>query len=368
MSELILKDVHKRYGNVQAVCEFSLEVASGEFVVLVGPSGCGKSTTLRMVAGLEDVSDGEILIGERDVTHLSPRERDVAMVFQSYALYPHMSVYDNLAFGLRNRNTPEDRVLAEVSQVAEVLGISQLLERRPAQLSGGQQQRVALGRCMVRRPSVFLFDEPLSNLDAKLRAQMRLELKRLREQQKTTTLYVTHDQLEAMTLGDRVVIMRDGFIQQIGTPLEIYSQPVNRFVAGFIGLPAMNFIEGELSRQGEAWDFQGGGLRLPTTTPWAEPPERLVLGIRPEHIRLAQPTDGADASISARVDVIEQTGAELLIEVVCGETLLTVSRLDPELTIRTGDIVDLTLAPDKIYFFDAGDESALPANSRRRSP
>ncbi len=368
MSELILKDVHKRYGNVQAVCEFSLEVASGEFVVLVGPSGCGKSTTLRMVAGLEDVSDGEILIGERDVTHLSPRERDVAMVFQSYALYPHMSVYDNLAFGLRNRNTPEDRVLAEVNQVAEVLGISQLLDRRPAQLSGGQQQRVALGRCMVRRPSVFLFDEPLSNLDAKLRAQMRLELKRLREQPKTTTLYVTHDQLEAMTLGDRVVIMRDGFIQQIGTPLEIYSQPVNRFVAGFIGLPAMNFIEGELSRQGEAWDFQGGGLRLPTPPPWAEPPEHVVLGIRPEHIRLAEPTDGADASISARVDVIEQTGADLLIEVVCGETLLTVSRLDPELTIRTGDIVDLTLAPDKIYFFDAGDESALPASSQRRSP
>src|SRR5919106_2662103 len=242
MARVTLSHVGKSYGPVVAVSAVDLEIADKEFVVLVGPSGCGKSTTLRMVAGLEEITAGTIAIGERVVNDLPPRDRDIAMVFQNYALYQHMTVYDNLAFGLRNRKVPESRIRAEIARAAKILSIEELLDRRPRQLSGGQQQRVALGRCIVRNPQVFLFDEPLSNLDAKLRAQMRVELKRLRERVGTTSIYVTHDQVEAMTLGDRVVIMRDGFVQQVGTPWEIYTQPVSRFVAGFIGSPAMNFL------------------------------------------------------------------------------------------------------------------------------
>ena len=223
--------------------DVDLAIADQEFVALVGPSGCGKSTTLRMIAGLEDISSGEIRIGERVVNHLPPRDRDVAMVFQNYALYQHMSVYDNLAFGLRNKKMPESEIKAAIDRAAEMLGLHELLKRKPRQLSGGQQQRVALGRCIVRNPLAFLFDEPLSNLDAKLRAQMRIEIKRLHAQLPTTSVFVTHDQVEAMTLGDRVVVMRDGRVQQAGTPLVVYNNPVNRFVAGFIGAPAMNFLD-----------------------------------------------------------------------------------------------------------------------------
>src|SRR6188474_1980993 len=243
MASVGIRDVKKAFGTTQVIHGVDITIGDGEFVVLVGPSGCGKSTTLRMIAGLEDISGGEIRIGDRVVNHLPPRDRDVAMVFQNYALYQHMTVYDNLAFGLRNKKMPETEIKAAIDRAAEMLGLHELLKRRPRQLSGGQQQRVALGRCIVRNPLVFLFDEPLSNLDAKLRAQMRVEIKRLHAQVPTTSVFVTHDQVEAMTLGDRVVVMRDGRVQQVGTPLTVYGKPVNRFVAGFIGAPAMNFIE-----------------------------------------------------------------------------------------------------------------------------
>src|SRR6187397_3461742 len=243
MAAITLQKLNKHYGRVfHAVKDVDLEIADKEFVALVGPSGCGKSTTLRMIAGLEDISSGDIRIGGKVVNHLPPRDRDVAMVFQNYALYQHMSVYDNLAFGLRNKKVAEAEIKAAIDRAADILGLHELLQRRPKQLSGGQQQRVALGRCIVRNPQVFLFDEPLSNLDAKLRAQMRLELKELRQRVQTTSVFVTHDQVEAMTLGDRIVVMKDGVVQQVGTPLDLYRKPVNRFVAGFIGSPSMNFI------------------------------------------------------------------------------------------------------------------------------
>jgi multiple sugar transport system ATP-binding protein len=243
MAEVVLTNVHKAYGPVVAVKDISLDIKDREFVVLVGPSGCGKSTTLRMIAGLEEISGGTIAIGGRVVNHLQPKDRDIAMVFQNYALYQHMSVRDNLGFGLRNRRVPEPEIAAAVARAARTLSIEPLLDRRPRQLSGGQQQRVALGRCLVRNPKVFLFDEPLSNLDAQLRAQMRTELKELRLRVPTTSIFVTHDQIEAMTLGDRIVVMKDGVMHQVGTPLELYRRPVNRFVASFIGSPAMNFLD-----------------------------------------------------------------------------------------------------------------------------
>src|SRR5215470_12257709 len=289
MAKVALESLNKSYGAVPAVIDVDLAIAENEFVVLVGPSGCGKSTTLRMVAGLEDATSGTIRIGERVVNGLAPKDRDIAMVFQNYALYQHMTIYDNLAFGLRNRRVAEDVIRREVARAAEILGIGDLLARKPRQLSGGQQQRVALGRCIVRHPQVFLFDEPLSNLDAKLRAQMRIELKRLRERVTTTSIYVTHDQVEAMTLGDRVVVMRDGRIQQVGSPLEIYSRPRNRFVAGFIGAPAMNFLDVTLARvdgqlMATAEDL---AIRVPDeqrATLERHRTEAMTLGVRPEHM------------------------------------------------------------------------------------
>src|SRR6476619_430794 len=259
MAEVVLTNVHKAYGPVVAVKDLSLEIKDQEFVVLVGPSGCGKSTTLRMIAGLEEISAGTIAIGGRVVNHLQPKDRDIAMVFQNYALYRHMSVRDNLAFGLRNRRVPAHEIAAAVSRAARILSIEPLLDRRPHQLSGGQQQRVALGRCIVRNPKVFLFDEPLSNLDAQLRAQMRLELKELRLRVPTTSIFVTHDQTEAMTLGDRIVVMKDGVVQQVGTPLALYRRPANRFVAGFIGSPAMNFMDGRLTMEDDRLIMTGDG-------------------------------------------------------------------------------------------------------------
>src|SRR5437667_1267453 len=267
MSEVVLSKVNKYYGETHhAVKDLDLAIADEEFVALVGPSGCGKSTTLRMIAGLEDISTGEIRIGDRVVNALPPKDRDVAMVFQNYGRYQHMSVYDNLAFGLRNKKVAEDKIKKEIDRAVGILGLNELLQRKPRQLSGGQQQRVALGRCIVRNPKVFLFDEPLSNLDAKLRAQMRVEIKRLRSQVPTTSVFVTHDQVEAMTLGDRVVVMRDGRIQQIGTPLEVYGRPTNRFVAGFIGAPAMNFIDVTVHSEAGATAVEGAGLRLTVST------------------------------------------------------------------------------------------------------
>src|SRR5215217_546278 len=292
MAAITLTKLNKHYGSLfHAVKDVDLEIADKEFVALVGPSGCGKSTTLRMIAGLEDISSGEIRIGDRVVNNLPPRDRDVAMVFQNYALYQHMSVYDNLAFGLRNKKVPESEIKAAIDRAAEMLGLHELLKRRPRQLSGGQQQRVALGRCIVRNPLVFLFDEPLSNLDAKLRAQMRIEIKRLHSQMPTTSVFVTHDQVEAMTLGDRVVIMRDGEVQQAGTPLSVYGKPANKFVAGFIGAPAMNFIDVTVHSQAGVTTVEAAGLHLAVSAADARALEprkgrRVIMGVRPEHLLL----------------------------------------------------------------------------------
>src|SRR5947199_7969852 len=295
MAAITLEKLNKHYGALfHAVKDVDLKIADKEFVALVGPSGCGKSTTLRMIARLADISGGEIRIGDRVVNHLPPRDRDVAMVFQNYALYQHMTVYDNLAFGLRNKKVPEGEIKAAIDRAAEMLGLHELLKRRPRQLSGGQQQRVALGRCIVRNPLVFLFDEPLSNLDAKLRAQMRIEIKRLHSQVPTTSVFVTHDQVEAMTLGDRVVVMRDGAIQQIGTPLAVYGKPANKFVAGFIGAPAMNFVDVTVRAEAGATSVEAAGLKLTVNAGalGAYNGRQVIMGIRPEHLVLGEGAPG----------------------------------------------------------------------------
>src|SRR5579859_7614563 len=285
MARVAMRSLNKKYDEVHAVIDVNLDIRDKEFVVLVGPSGCGKTTTLRMVAGLESISSGQVLIGDTVVNDLPPMDRDIAMVFQNYALYPHMSVYDNMAFGLKMRKFDKPEIAKRVQEAADILGIEQLLKRKPRQLSGGQRQRVALGRAIVRHPQVFLFDEPLSNLDAKLRVQMRVELKKLHERLGTTAIYVTHDQVEAMTLGDRVVVMRDGWVQQIGEPLELYNEPANRFVAGFIGSPAMNFAEVEVSEADGALWVANSGLRMKVPGPLKQrlaryAGKRLTMGIR----------------------------------------------------------------------------------------
>jgi multiple sugar transport system ATP-binding protein len=331
MAEVVLTNVHKSYGNVVAVKDFSLDIADEEFVVLVGPSGCGKSTTLRMIAGLEDITGGTIAIGGRVVNDLQPKDRDIAMVFQNYALYQHMSVYDNLAFGLRNRRTPQPQIDAAIRRAAKVLSIEPLLDRRPRQLSGGQQQRVALGRCIVRNPKVFLFDEPLSNLDAQLRAQMRLELKELRQRVPTTSIFVTHDQVEAMTLGDRIVVMKDGLVQQVGTPLELYRRPVNRFVASFIGSPAMNFFEMTAEGSADAIRLTTDGLAI--TLPPARFPDlarnsAVTVGVRPQHLRLGRPESADQVGLSGALMVTEQLGDEQLLAIRIGGGDIRVAGVD----------------------------------------
>jgi len=362
MAAISLSKVNKHYGSLHhAVKDVDLEIADREFVALVGPSGCGKSTTLRMIAGLEDISDGEIRIGGKVVNHLPPRDRDVAMVFQNYALYQHMSVYDNLAFGLRNKKVPEREIKAAIDRAAEILGLHELLKRRPRQLSGGQQQRVALGRCLVRNPLVFLFDEPLSNLDAKLRAQMRIEIKRLHAQVPTTSVFVTHDQVEAMTLGDRVVVMRDGRIQQVGTPLAVYARPVNRFVAGFIGAPAMNFVEVEV---GASARVTAPDLDLVVSEPVSRGLDsyrgrKAILGMRPEHLVLGD--GGAGRSFEAVVEVVEQLGSEILLEAKLGATRITVARVPAEAPISAGDRVRLSVPPGRLHFFDPATDEAIAA-------
>src|SRR5215813_3988481 len=356
MAKVALESLNKSYGAVPAVIDLDLAIADNEFVVLVGPSGCGKSTTLRMVAGLEDITSGTIRIGERVVNGLAPKDRDIAMVFQNYALYQHMTIYDNLAFGLRNRRVAEDVIQREVARAAEILGIGDLLKRKPRQLSGGQQQRVALGRCIVRHPQVFLFDEPLSNLDAKLRAQMRLELKRLRERVPATSIYVTHDQVEAMTLGDRVVVMRDGRVQQTGTPLEIYNQPRNLFVAGFIGAPPMNFLGVTLEGAGDALyacapDFR---IRVPderAATLIRAGIRDATLGVRPEHVLPGGPRH--DTGFDGIVEVTEQLGAELLVGVRAAGTTVLASRIDPQTRLAAHQPLRLSLDPRGLHFFNA---------------
>jgi len=364
MAEVILKNVGKAYGQVVAVRDFNLTIADQEFVVLVGPSGCGKSTTLRMVAGLEEITSGVIAIGGKVVNELPPKDRDIAMVFQNYALYQHMSVRDNLAFGLRNRKVPEAEIDKQIAHAVKMLGIEPLLERRPRQLSGGQQQRVALGRCLVRNPKLFLFDEPLSNLDAQLRSQMRMELKELRKRVPTTSIYVTHDQVEAMTLGDRIVVMKDGLVQQVGTPLDLYRRPANRFVAGFIGSPAMNFIEVTASATESEAMIGAPGLSLSfagqkAALLRAHAGKTVVMGVRPQHLLL----DGADAAglvrFAATLSASEQLGDQQLLDLRVGGAPIRVAGIDPALSLADGTELHLSAMPENVHFFDAADGHVL---------
>ncbi|HYG55157.1 MAG TPA: sn-glycerol-3-phosphate ABC transporter ATP-binding protein UgpC [Burkholderiales bacterium] len=363
MANVSIRKLNKKYDNgFHAVKDVSLEIRDKEFLVLVGPSGCGKTTTLRMVAGLEEITAGEIRIGDEVVNDLPPMDRNIAMVFQNYALYPHKTVFDNMAFGLQMRGYAKDDIVKRVREAAAILGIEPLLERKPRQLSGGQRQRVAVGRAIVRHPEVFLFDEPLSNLDAKLRVQMRVELKRLHEQLETTAIYVTHDQVEAMTLGDRVVVMKDGRVQQIGEPLELYGRPANRFVAGFIGSPAMNFVEVSISGAGTDLWAEAEGLRLQVPPQVAQrvaghPEKRLTLGIRPEAVRIAN--GAADQySFATAVDVVEPLGNEILLNFRAGGVPM-VARVDPGVRVKAHENIRFSLDPERLHFFDAKTEAAI---------
>ena len=363
MAEVVLENVTKVYpGDVQAVRDMDLTIKDEEFIVLVGPSGCGKSTTLRMIAGLEDVSRGTIRIGNRVVNDVPPKDRDIAMVFQNYALYPHMTVYKNMAFGLKLRNTPSAEIDQRVRQAAKMLGIEPLLERKPAALSGGQRQRVAVGRAIVRNPKAFLFDEPLSNLDAKLRVETRAELKRLHRQLQTTTVYVTHDQEEAMTLGDRIVVMRDGLVHQCDSPLAVYDWPVNRFVAGFVGTPPMNFLTGRLAAVEGGMEWQGGQAKLRLS---AEKASRLarqvgrevILGVRPE--AMSPVAEGRYAgggnALPASVNVVEVLGDKMDVYLAAEGGTRLVARVDAHTRLREQEQVVMYVEMDKVHVFEPGE-------------
>src|ERR1043166_4500701 len=346
MASVGIRDVKKAFGTTQVIHGVDISIGDGEFVVLVGPSGCGKSTLLRMIAGLENITGGEIRIGDRVVNNVPPKERDIAMVFQNYALYPHMTVAANMGFSLRLRGAPKSEIDERVDRAAAILGLKPLLERFPRQLSGGQRQRVAMGRAIVRDPQVFLFDEPLSNLDAKLRVAMRTEIKELHQRLKTTTVYVTHDQIEAMTMADKIVVMHDGIVEQMGTPLELYDKPDNQFVAGFIGSPAMNFLKGKVKVNGAA-TFEGpDGVKLPLkTAPANSDGKPVVYGIRPEHFTLAD--DGAEAEIL----VVEPTGSETQVFAkLGGEQVVAVFRERHQ--FAPGDKVRLKPDPTLVHLFD----------------
>ena len=346
MANLQVRGVHKRFGATPILHGVDIDVADGEFLTLVGPSGCGKSTLLRLIAGLEEISDGEIQIGGRRVNEVPPKDRDIAMVFQNYALYPHMRVSDNMAFALEMRRESKSSIAARVKSAASILGIESLLDRYPRQLSGGQRQRVAISRAIVRDPQVFLFDEPLSNLDAKLRVAMRTEIKELHQRLKTTTVYVTHDQIEAMTMADKIVVMHDGIVEQMGSPLELYDKPDNQFVAGFIGSPAMNFLKGTVRSNGVA-SFEGpNGVKLPLkTAPTASDGRPVVYGVRPEHFTIAD--DGAEAEIV----VVEPTGSETQVfATLGGEQVVAVFRERHQ--FNPGDRVRLKPDPSVVHLFD----------------
>ncbi|MCC8430791.1 sn-glycerol-3-phosphate ABC transporter ATP-binding protein UgpC [Reyranella aquatilis] len=363
MAEVSIRKLNKMFDVTHVVKDVDLEIRDKEFVVLVGPSGCGKTTTLRMVAGLEAITSGQILIDDAVVNEVPPMDRDIAMVFQNYALYPHMSVAGNMAFGLKMRKFAKPEIETRIKRAAAILGIENLLERKPRQLSGGQRQRVALGRAIVRDPKVFLFDEPLSNLDAKLRVQMRVELKKLHERLGTTAIYVTHDQVEAMTLGDRVVVMKDGWVQQVGEPLELYNTPANRFVAGFIGSPAMNFIEATLAESGGAVVAEAPGLRLTLPGPQAararaKAGRSVTLGIRPEDVHVATASDSPDLCFDSTVEVVEQLGSEILLDTRVGPATVVAS-VDPTMRIRSNDKLRLSLKPERLHLFDAETEVAI---------
>ena len=355
MASVAIRDVRKAFGSTTVIHGVDVAILDGEFVVLVGPSGCGKSTLLRMIAGLENITSGEIHIGDRLVNELPPKERDVAMVFQNYALYPHMTVAANMAFSLKLRGAPQTEIDARVKRAADILGLGPYLQRFPRQLSGGQRQRVAMGRAIVRDPQVFLFDEPLSNLDAKLRVQMRTEIKELHQRLKTTTVYVTHDQIEAMTMADKIVVMHDGLVEQIGAPLELYDKPKNLFVAGFIGSPAMNFLKGAVRLNGKMEFEIPGGARLPlAAAPAGSDGRPAIYGVRPEHFVIAD--DGAEAAIQ----VIEPTGAEIqVVAKLGGEDIIAVFRERHQ--FKPGDKIRLKPDPKLVHLFDETSGQRLTA-------
>ena len=366
MANVTLEHVDKTYpGGVKAVADFNLVIRDGEFVVLVGPSGCGKSTLLRMVAGLEDATAGTIRIGGRVVNEVPPKDRDIAMVFQNYALYPHMTVRENMAFGLKLRKFPQPEIDARVREAAAILGLDELLARRPKALSGGQRQRVAVGRAIVRKPAVFLFDEPLSNLDAKMRVQMRVEISRLHQQLGTTMIYVTHDQVEAMTMGQRIVVMKDGVVQQVDAPIPMYDRPCNKFVAGFIGTPQMNFFNGQIHADDASLAFAGaGGLRLPV--PEGQQPalvayrdRPVILGLRPEDIGSAAAEQLAGAPrMRATVEVVEPMGSESYVHFKIGDTPF-VSRVDAHCKFQIGQTAEPAVFIGRAHFFDPQTERRI---------
>jgi len=374
MAGLTLKGIYKKYpGGVVAVSDVNLEIRDKEFIVLVGPSGCGKSTTLRMIAGLEEISEGELYIGDRLVNDIAPKDRDIAMVFQNYALYPHMTVFDNMAFGLKLRKVPRPEIERKVNEAAKILDLTHLLDRKPKAMSGGQRQRVALGRAIVRSPKVFLLDEPLSNLDAKLRAQMRTEIAKIHKKLGTTFIYVTHDQTEAMTMGDRIVCMKDGFVQQIDTPQNLYENPVNKFVAGFLGSPQMNFIDAELKEEYGQYIVEfgasnGRGNRYQIIVPESKVNEELnnyvgkeiTLGVRRDSIHDEEMylSNASTGVIDANVEITEMMGAETYLYLTCEGIPLT-ARVAPRSTARPGDDIEVVLEANKIHLFDKETEQTI---------
>jgi multiple sugar transport system ATP-binding protein len=367
MATVTFDHVSKKYGEVTAVEDFSLEIRDGEFMVLVGPSGCGKTTSLRMIAGLEEITSGTLKIGDRIVNDVAPKDRDIAMVFQSYALYPHMSARDNLAFGLKLRKVDKKEIERRVAEAAAILDLGKYLDRKPKELSGGQRQRVALGRAIVREPAVFLMDEPLSNLDAKLRVQTRAEIARLHQRLRTTIVYVTHDQVEAMTMGQRIAVMSQAKLQQVGSPQELYDRPDNKFVAGFIGSPAMNFFPVRLEGFGDSATLKADGLDFGLPGAFREGVgagggRSFILGVRPEHLDVA-PTGGACATAQSRADVVEYLGNEELLHVMVGG-IDVVAVVSAERRVRPGDVVTLYIPLDKVHLFDA--ETELRSAGRRR--
>jgi multiple sugar transport system ATP-binding protein len=362
MAEVRLENVAKKFDEVVAVDDFNLTIRDKEFVVLVGPSGCGKTTTLRMIAGLETITSGDIFVGEQLINRLPAKDRNIAMVFQNYALYPHMSVFENMAFSLLMRKRPKDEIEQRVKEAAEILGIHHLLQRKPKQLSGGQRQRVAVGRAIVRKPEVFLFDEPLSNLDAKLRVQTRLELKKLHERLATTAVYVTHDQVEAMTMGDRIVVMKDGLIQQVGSPLELYDKPANKFVGGFIGSPAMNFFDAKLTGATENVFLQAGAVRIELPSDKSKQiddykEKSVIVGIRPEDLK-PTPDHTEGMTIQGTVEVVEPIGNETYVELNAGSfNLFAAVGRKSQLKTRS----NLILKPiiDNLHLFATDNEKAI---------
>ncbi len=362
MAEVRLENVCKHFDDVVAVDDFNMRIKDKEFVVLVGPSGCGKTTTLRMIAGLESITSGNVFIGNNLINKLPAKDRNIAMVFQNYALYPHMSVFQNMAFSLENRNRPKDEIKQRVQEAAEILGIEHLLARKPKQLSGGQRQRVAVGRAIVRKPEVFLFDEPLSNLDAKLRVQTRLELKKLHERLATTAVYVTHDQVEAMTMGDRIVVMRDGLIQQIGSPLELYDSPANKFVGGFIGSPAMNFFDADVINEGDGTSVQSGEVRIDLPAEIAQQlagyqHKQVTVGIRPEDLAVAA-EHVPGQTIRGTVEVVEPIGNETYVAFNTGSFSL-MAAVGRKTRIKAHSSLVIAPGMENLHLFDIDSQKAI---------